>query len=141
MDVTDERIDLAASMNPSSLSTLKVLQIGLVVNDEFQDPLCGICDDFAIFSGQNIIEKIILKVIVRANFQSTTDDEWRKLDDVLATGFPKLSQVTLRIDVYASSSDQTALQERLNKLPDGQFPLLSKNPIVTFDFSVEVSVL
>ena len=140
VDFTDEHIDLAASMNSSSFSTLKVLEIGLVVNDELQDPLCAVCDDFTAFSGQNIIEKIILEFMVKANCQCTTVGEWRKLDDVLATGFPKLSQVTLRIDICASSSDDTALQEKLNNLPEEQFPLLSKNPVVTFDFSVEISL-
>ena len=42
VDFTNEHINLAASMNSSSFSTLKVLEIGLIVNDEFQDPLCTV---------------------------------------------------------------------------------------------------
>ena len=98
-------------------------------------------DDFTAFLGQNIIEKIILEFIVKANCQCTTVGKWCKLDDVLATRFPKLSQVTLHINICASSSDDTTLQEKLNKLPEEQFPLLSKNPVVMFDFLVEISLL
>ena len=141
MDFPDERIDLAASMNPSSFSTLKILQITLVVYDEFQDPLCGICDDFAAFSERNIIEEIIVEVIVQTDCQCKTDDAWRKLDEVLATGFPRLREVMLRIDICVSSTDGIALQEKLKKLPEEQFPLLSINSTVTFDFSVEIIIL
>ena len=138
VDFIKWRIDIPALMNPSSFSTLKILRFALVVKDDIQDPLCGVCVDLTAFSGQNIIEKIVLVVLVGIDCQCRTDNEWRKLDDVLATGFPRLSQVTLCIDICVSSSDGIALQDKLNKLPEEQFPWLSKSSTVKFDFSVKI---
>ena len=52
VDFTNEHINLAASMNSSSFSTLKVLEIGLIVNDEFQDPLCAVWWFYCFFGAE-----------------------------------------------------------------------------------------
>ena len=51
----------AASMNASSLSTLRTLHLQHDIEDDIQDPLCGICEEFSIISGRNVIEEISWK--------------------------------------------------------------------------------
>lgn len=125
-------------MNLSSFSTLKRFYFELIINDDIQDPLCGFGAEITAFSGHNVIEEINLEILVQTDCQCTTDDRWGMLDSVLATGFPMLSKVSLNITISVFSSDGTILQENLNKLPKEQFPWLSKNSIVMFEFSTEV---
>ena len=113
--------NLAVSMNPSSFSTLRRLHLIFLVEDDVQDPLCGICHEFTALSGHNVIEEIILEIVVQIDCQCKTDNEWRKLDDVLATGFPRLSQVSLSIEICVFSCDGTILQKKLDKLPGNSF--------------------
>ena len=110
------------------------------INDDIQDPLCGLCEELSAFAGSNVIEEISLEVFVQMDSPCKTGDEWGRLDAVLANGFPKLYQVSLPIViwVFSSRSSGIALQEKLNRLPEEQFPWLSKSSIVTFDFSTEV---
>ena len=136
MDLTDGCGGLAASMNLCPL--LRRFYFSFFVEDDIQDPLCGICDEFTALSEHNVIEEIILEIAVQADCQCKTDNEWRKLDDVLSAGFPRLSQVSLSIEIYVASCDDTILQKKLDKLPEEQFPWLSKNSIVTFNFSTEI---
>ena len=133
-----ELTGLTASMNSSSFSTLKKFHFELILNDDIQDPLCGSGAEMAAFSGHNVIEEIHLDILVQTDCQCTTDDRWGILDTVLATGFPRLSQVSLNITISVFSLDGTILQQKLNKLPEEQFPWLSKNSIVMFKFSTEV---
>ena len=57
----------AASMNASSLSTLRTLRLQHDIEDDIQDPLCGICEEFSVISGRNVIEEIFLQEIGRAH--------------------------------------------------------------------------
>jgi hypothetical protein len=132
---------LAASMNPSSYLTLKRFNFELIINDEFQDPLCGFGPEIAAFSGHNVVEAINLEILVQTDSQCTTDDRWSVLDTVLATGFPMLSQVSLNITISVFSCDGTILQKKLAKLPEEKFPWLSRNSRVMFKFSTEVYVI
>ena len=113
------------------------------INDDIQDPLCGLCEELGAFAGLNVIEEISLEAFVKSLCWCKVGDEWGRLDAVLANGFPNLYQVSLRIVIRAFSaySYGIALQQRLNKLPEEQFPLLSKNSIVMFDFSTEVDAV
>jgi hypothetical protein len=134
---------LVASMNISSLPTLRRLHFEFDINDDIQDPLCGLCGELNAFAGLNVIEEISLEVFVKMDCQCKTGNEWGRLDAALANGFPKLYQVSLRIViwVFLSHSNGIALQEKLNKLPEEQFPRLSKNSTVMFDFSTEVDLV
>jgi hypothetical protein len=118
--LTDGFTGLAASMNISSLSTLRRLRFAFGINDDIQDALCGLCEELGAFAGPNIIEEITLEVSVMTDCQCKTGDEWGGLDSVLANGFPKLYQVSLRIfiGVFSSYSNGIALQEKLKKLPE-----------------------
>jgi len=135
-DITNGYAGLAASMNPSSLSTLRKLHFDFFINDESQDPLCGIDAEITCFSKHNVIEEIDLTVRVQPDCQCATGDEWGRLDGMFSIGFPRLSQVSLKIFCYNSGG--LVLQEKLKKLPEEQFPWLSKNSTVMFKFSTEV---
>jgi hypothetical protein len=139
VDITNGYAGLAASMNPSSLSTLRKLHFDIFVNDESEDPLCGIDAEITCFSKHNVIEEIDLTVNVQTDCQCTTDDQWGRLDAMFSTGFPRLSQVSLNIKIAVFCSDGLVLQEKLKKLPEEQFPWLSKNSTVMFKFSTEVN--
>ena len=138
VDITNGYAGLAASMNPSSLSTLRKLHFDFFINDESEDPLCGIDAEITCFSKPNVIEEIDLTVNVQTDCQCTTDDRWGRLDAMLSTGFPRLSQVSLNINIFVFGDDGLVLQEKLKKLPEEQFPWLSKNSTVMFEFCTEV---
>ena len=84
VDITNGYAGLAASMNPSSLSTLRKLHFDFFINE---DPLCGIDAELTCFSKPNVIEEIDLTVNVQNECQCTTDDQWGRLDAMFSTGF------------------------------------------------------
>jgi hypothetical protein len=138
-DLTGGFMGLAASTNTSSLSTLRSLRLSLIIDDDTQNPLRGLCEELGAFVGPNVIEEISLNVHIDTGCQCKIGDECGRLDAVLANGFPNLCQVSLHITIWAlSNSDGIALQENLNKLPEENFPRLSKNSIVMFDFLTKV---
>ncbi|EDR03617.1 uncharacterized protein LACBIDRAFT_306978 [Laccaria bicolor S238N-H82] len=139
-DITQGYTGFAASMNASSLSTLRTLRLQHDIEDDIQDPLCGICEELSIISGRNVIEEIFLDVVVQTDCQCKTGSEWGGLDAVLSRGFPKLRTVSLDVEicVFAPSSPQAALQEQVNEIPRKYFPWLSSNVQVTFKFSSDV---
>ncbi|TFK36393.1 hypothetical protein BDQ12DRAFT_590122, partial [Crucibulum laeve] len=87
-DFADGYKGLAASINPSSFSTLKRLYLHFHLRNHTQDPLCGIDVELKALSGLTVIEEIDLDATVN------TSNELGKLDSVLATGFPFLKQLT-----------------------------------------------
>ena len=127
-------------MNASSLSMLRTLRLQHEIKDDIQDPLCGICEEFNIISGCNVIEEIFLEVIVQTNCQCKTGSEWGALDTVLSRGFPKLHNVSLSIEicVFSPSFSEAALQEQINEIPRKYFPWLSSNIQVKFKFSTSL---
>ena len=129
---------LAASMNPSSLSTLRKLHFDFFIKDESEDPLRRIDAEITFFSKHNVIEEIDLTANVQTDRQCATGEEWGRLDAMFSIGFPRLSQVSLNINVFVFYSDGLVLQEKLKKLPEEQFPWLSKNSTVMFKFSTQV---
>ena len=145
VDLTDGYSDHGASINISTLPTLRRLHFVLLIEDDIENPLCRICDEFAAFSGYNVVEEIILEIMIESMIetdnQSSSDSQWGRLDDLLATGFPRLTRVSLRLEICVFSPAGIVSWERLNKLPEQQFPRLSKNPIVMFDFSLEVTLI
>ena len=140
VDQIDGCRDLAASMNPS-FSTLRLLRVVVSVHMDIQDPLSGICDEFAAISGHNVIEELDLEILVCRGHSCEIPDHWGgRLDDVLAIGFPRLGQVSLRVLIYhtASVNSDYIFMDKLKKL---QFPWLSKNSIVKLNFSVKLKLL
>jgi hypothetical protein len=138
LDITNGYAGLAASMNPSSLSTLRKLHFEFFINNESEDPLCGIDAEITCFSKHNVIEEINLTVNIHTDCQCATGDEWGRLDAMFSIGFPRLSKVSLDIRIAVFDSDGIVLQEKLKKLLEEQFPWLSKNSTVMFKFSTEV---
>ncbi|EDR03554.1 uncharacterized protein LACBIDRAFT_307001 [Laccaria bicolor S238N-H82] len=130
----------AASMNASSLSTLRTLRLQHDIEDDIQDPLCGICEEFSIISGRNVIEEIFLDVVLQTDSRCKTGSEWERLDAVLSRGFPKLRTVSLNIEISASAPlfPATALKEQVNKILSKYLPWLASNIQVTFKFSTSL---
>ncbi|EDR16144.1 uncharacterized protein LACBIDRAFT_301925 [Laccaria bicolor S238N-H82] len=139
-EITQGYTAFAASMNASSLSTLRTLHLQHDIEDDIQDPLCGICEELSIVSGRNVIEEIFLEVIVQTDSQYKTGSEWGGLDAVLSRGFPKLRNVSLNITIchFALHVRAGALKEQVNEIPRKYFPWLSSNIQVTFKFSTSL---
>jgi hypothetical protein len=135
--------NLAASMNPGSLSTLRKTKFQFDIEDDIQDPLCGISAELRNFSGSNKFEEIILLIIVQTDCRCKTGDQWGTLDAALATGFLMLQRVSINIIIctFSSYSNGVALKKELDRLPDDQFPWLSTSLTVSFNFSTEVSIV
>ena len=127
-------------MNASSLSTLRTLRLQHEIEDDIQDPLCGMFEEFSILSGCNVIEEIFLEVVVQTDCRCKTGSEWGRLDAVLSRGFPKLRNVSLDVEicVFSPSFSEAALQEQINEIPRKYFPWLSSNIQVTFKFSTSL---
>ncbi|EDQ98474.1 uncharacterized protein LACBIDRAFT_300228 [Laccaria bicolor S238N-H82] len=130
----------ASSINASSLSMLRTLHLQHEIKDDIQDPLCGICEEFSIISGCNVIEEIFLDVYVETDCRCKTGSEWGRFDAVLSRGFPKLRTVSLTIEISAFIPlfSGAALQEQVNEIPSKYFPWLSSNIQVTFNFSTSL---
>ena len=127
-------------MNASSLSTLRTLRLQHEIEDDIQDPLCGICEEFTIISGCNVIEEIFLEVVVQTDCRCKTGSEWGRLDAVPSRGFPKLRNVSLDIEIYVQSPSfpEVAFREQVNEIPRKYFPWLSSSIQVTFKFSANL---
>ncbi|TFK32521.1 hypothetical protein BDQ12DRAFT_659060 [Crucibulum laeve] len=128
---------LAASINPSSFSTLKRLYFHYYINHGAQDPLYGINDELKALSDFNVIEEIHLEITIDIEFPRNTSNEWGNLDSILAAGFPFLKTLTLSVTDFGFPTDGSEIifLERLEKLPEEQFPLLSTNSRVVFKFT------
>jgi hypothetical protein len=139
-EITKGYAGFAASLNTSSLATLTTLRLQHGIDDEIQDPLCGLCKEISIISGRNVIEEISLRVIVQTDCRCKTGSEWGGLDAVLSRGFPQLLYVSLDIEicVFLPSFSEAALEEQINEIPRKYFPWLSSNIQVAFNFSTSV---
>ena len=129
-------------MNPASLSTLRKLDFNFDINEDKQDPLCGLGAELVKLSGINKFEEIILGIQVQF-CPCKTGEEWGTLDAALATGFPMLKRVSIDIIIYTHEPDsnRVRLKKELDRLPKDQFPRLSTNSAVSFNFSTEVPSL
>jgi hypothetical protein len=139
-EITKGYTGFAASMNASSLSTLRTLRHQHDIEDEIQDPLCGFCEEITIISGRNVIEEISLRVIVQTDCRCKTGSEWGGLDAVLSHGFPQLRSVSLDIEicVFSPSFSEAALEEQVNEIPRKYYTWLSSNIQVMFNFSTSM---
>ena len=140
VNFTDGCRNLAASMN-LFFSTLRLLYLRLGVPSFYgQDPLSRIYDELAAIAGHNVIEELDIDIAVYRGCERvcTNPARWGgRLDGVLATGFPRLTRLSLHvlIETFLIDCHVDTFMNRLKKL---QFPWLSKNPIVKFDFSVKL---
>ncbi|KAF8870587.1 hypothetical protein CPB84DRAFT_1717056 [Gymnopilus junonius] len=138
VDLENGFTGLSTTMNVSSFSTLRILHFVFDIYDDTRDPLRGLCEEFGAFPATNVVEEITLGVTTDVHFGCKTGDEWGRLDTVLADGFPMLRRVSLSIDIWTYSpldGSGIILQNKLNMLPKQQFPWLSGNAMVTFQFS------
>jgi hypothetical protein len=92
-----------ASMSTSSLSTLTKLRLQYVINENDQDPLYGLCEEFRGLSERsNVIGEISLKVVVQEErYCNAGTFEWGRLDAALKHGFQMVRHVSLDIAVGA----------------------------------------
>jgi hypothetical protein len=130
--------DSATWLNKSSLSTLKRLHFVLGIAPDFEDPLCGLCEELTQLAGLNVIEEITLHVFSLTD-ESTDHTRWGRLDAVFVNGFPMLRQVSFHIDFrfFSYQYDDLAFHEKLRKIPE-YFPWLSRSTIIAFKFSAEI---
>ncbi|KIJ96610.1 hypothetical protein K443DRAFT_107003, partial [Laccaria amethystina LaAM-08-1] len=130
--------DSATWLNKSSLSTLKRLHFVLGIAPDFEDPLCGLCEELTQLAGLNVIEEITLHVFSLTD-ESTDHTRWGRLDAVFVNGFPMLRQVSFHIHFrfFSYQYDDLAFHEKLRKIPE-YFPWLSRSTIIAFKFWAEI---
>lgn len=143
IELVDGYAGLAVALkNTSSLSTLQKLCLSHEINEEGQDPLCGLFEEFRGLSKcSNAIEEIHLEVAVLTDCQCNTGTlEWGRLDAALEYGFPMLRHVSLDITIWVFSFYNAGkiLRGKLDELWGKCFPRLSKNPAVLFSFSTSI---
>ena len=121
------------------MQTLRHLDMAIHVDGLDTDPLAGIPSELEDMRNKNIIEIIIIRVRVLATGNFKRDDDWGRLDEVLArSGWFALKQVSLSIQLDISRRD-VDLEVALRKLPKTQFPRLSASKSVSFKFNFTTS--
>lgn len=128
-----------------SMHTLKNLHVFMTFDDRMgtDDPLGGFPFELKAMQNHNVIETIAIQVYIEIDISRHMyfgiGDEWGRLDEALAqSGWPKLQRVSLEITVWSFFTLEGALQCELNELPETQFPNLSSNKSLSFEFSVEL---
>ena len=135
-------LGFAGWINPDAFSTLKNLKV--VCNAmENQDPLRGLCEELEAFPRTNVLETLDINVRVDTDNLFSTGGEWGQLDAVLSGDFLALRRVSIHIVicVFLERPEIKTLHEELKKLPQTQFPWLSKNTTIYFDFSTSVDIV
>jgi len=107
---------------------------------ENQDPLRGLCEELEAFPRTNVLESLYIHVDVETDNLFSTGGEWGRLDAALSDNFLTLRRVSIHIVIwiYQARPEIKTLHEELNKLPQTQFPWLSENTAIYFDFSTRV---
>ena len=119
-----------------SMQTLRHLDMVIYVDGLDTDPLAGIPFELEDMRKKNTIEIITITVQVLASGNFKRDDDWGRLDEVLArSGWFALKQVSLSIKLHLSRRN-VELEVALRKLPEIQFPRLSTNKSFSFKFHV-----
>ena len=135
-------LGFAGWINPDAFSTLKNLKV--VCNAmENQDPLRGLCEELEAFPRTNVLETLDINVRVDTDNLFSTGGEWGQLDAVLSGDFLALRRVSIHIVicVFLERPEIKTLHEELKKLPQTQFPWLSKDTTIYFDFSTSVDIV
>ena len=116
-----------------SMQTLKHIVVNIHdFNELNDDPLFGIPSDFEDMRTKNVIETVTIW-IRRINARCCRGDDWGGLDKVLTTpGWFSLKRVSLTIEIIRRDNELNVAQ--LRKLPETQFPRLSSNNSVSFNF-------
>jgi hypothetical protein len=119
------------------MQTLKHITVNVKVSSISDDPLFGIPFELEDMRTKNIIERITIGVLVQRDEVCRRGEDWGRLDEVLTrSGWFALKQVSLVIQIGGSSRGVDTLEEALRKLPETQFPRLSTNKFVSFNFEV-----
>jgi hypothetical protein len=126
-----------------SMQTLKNLRVNMTYGIGSDDPLGGFPVELEAMQNHNVIETIAIQVYIEVDIASHWDfgigDEWGLIDEALShSGWPKLQRVSLEITVWSFFTLERALECELNELPETQFPKLSSNKNLSFEFSVEI---
>ncbi|KIK00139.1 hypothetical protein K443DRAFT_666541 [Laccaria amethystina LaAM-08-1] len=132
-------LGFAGWINRDAFSTLKILKV--VCNAiENEDPLRGLSEELEAFPRTNVLDTLDINVAVETDNLFSTGGEWGRLDAVLSGNFVALRRVSIHIVIwiYQERPEIKTLHEELNKLPQTQFPWLSENTAIYFDFSTGV---
>jgi hypothetical protein len=120
------------------MQTLKHIVVNVSVDDVDVDPLFGIPSELEDMRTKNIIESVTIGVFVWTDTDCRQGDDWGRLDEVVTgSGWFALKRVSLAIEIASYGRDNNKLEVALRKLPETQFPRLSKSKSVSFDFKIK----
>lgn len=132
---------LGSSLAVNAYQTLRSLTLSLDVDDEHYDPLCGLTLELQHFSGNNVLEELVVSVYVGLDRRCHTDsDDWSDLDVVLTHqgAFPMLHRVTVKLFWCSNYRQEWEVEDKcLRRVTQDQFPRLLKSPAVEFVFREE----
>ena len=126
-------------LRPSMLN-LKHIVMNICLFDDGNDSPFDIPSQFEEMCTENIIEAVTIAIQVRriGSYRLLVGNSWGRLDEVLTSpGWFSLKWVSLAIDITRCNSRRlNGLKETLQKLPETQFPRLSSNNPVSFNFKI-----
>ncbi|KAF8968080.1 hypothetical protein BDZ97DRAFT_450582 [Flammula alnicola] len=120
--------------------TLTKANLRVTIEDGYDDPLAGICEELGKMAGRqsNVLEDLEIQVKVALDCNCETGDEWGRLDQVLTKpGWPALQDVSLQITIYSYRRNDNTLLRTLKNLPQTQFTGLSSSTTTSFHFDVK----
>ena len=125
-----------ADMPRPSMETLKHILVNFYYVEVDDNPLFGTPSEFEEMRTKNFIETVTISVEMDARCRR--GDSWGRLDEVLTSPeWFSLKRFSLAIKIInCLGTDNELLVVALRKLPETQFPRLSSNNSVSFDFEV-----
>lgn len=136
--VGQDPLDLAKNLQPSSLKTLKILNISPNLYTPADDPYLSLAPQLEQFAGRNVLEGLKFHIWVDSDTRCNTDPaNWEKLDNILSQSgaFPFLRSVEIVV-LQADNASYKALEEDLLDIGRNHFPLLKARGGLAFLFEV-----
>ncbi|KAF9482938.1 hypothetical protein BDN70DRAFT_990722 [Pholiota conissans] len=132
---------LSQLLSPT-LRTLQHVDIRIRFDEhqDSDDPYCGIADGLEEIGGINVIERIDIHITISAYADCTLGDEWGRLDRILTPiAWPKLGHLSLAIQLFSlfGEHEEKGVAAAMQKFPRTQFPSLSSQKSLVFDFSFD----
>lgn len=129
-----------------SLQTLRRLYFSFIINEKYEDPLCGLAAELEAIPEGNIIESIVIEVEVQADRDCKQGDEWATLNQTFTrhrSGWKNLKVVSLKINVTSEGrrrgGELEALVGALRNLPQNELKGLKNSKDFKFEFDVKRS--
>ncbi|KAF9483083.1 hypothetical protein BDN70DRAFT_918721 [Pholiota conissans] len=122
----------------TATKTLKYLEIDTIYKrDMSEDIYHGFAKALLKLANNNVIEEIKIAIFIQMMSDCDRGDEWGTLDTALASGFRNLRLCSVTVGFIQDSPVVSGLEEALMNVRETQFPKLSSNRDVLFEFVLQ----